>query len=361
MIALLANTDLWSKAFLDIPFQHYLQSFVVILIATAANLILKKFISAKAEKWARKRSLLSSMLTLLLKPLRLLIIIIALALVKNILALPPRVDEIVAGALLVLFGLNIAFFLTRLVDLYVEGFLAPRVEKTESKLDDTLLLVVKKSVKWFIWIISVVVVLENLDVNIASLVAGLGIGGLAVALAAQETLKNFFGSIAIFSDRPFHVGERIQVEGMDGAVESIGFRSTKIRTLDGTLVTIPNSKVADSVINNVAKRPTIKNLYNVGVTYDTSVEKLGQALEILRDVIGNHPSTENHWVYFKEFGDYSLNILVIHWCKYTAYQEFLIATEEINLEIKRRFQQQGIEFAFPSQTVYLEKVDKEIG
>ena len=93
-----------------------------------------------------------------------------------------------------MFGLNIAFFLTRLVDLYVDGFLAPKVEKTESKLDDTLLLVVKKSVKWFIWLISVVVVLENLDVNIASLVAGLGIGGLAVALAAQETLKNFFGS-----------------------------------------------------------------------------------------------------------------------------------------------------------------------
>jgi MscS family membrane protein len=360
MIAM-AQASVWKEAFLDITLQQYLASFVVIVAATALNLMLKLYLNKKAEKWSAEKSLISSMLRLLIKPLRFLIVIVALVFVKRILMLPPSLDKTISNVLLVMFGLNIAFFLTRLVDLYVDGFLAPKVEKTESKLDDTLLLVVKKSVKWFIWLISVVVVLENLDVNIASLVAGLGIGGLAVALAAQETLKNFFGSIAIFSDRPFHVGERIQIEGTDGTVESVGFRSTKIRTLDGTLVTIPNSKVADSVINNIAKRPTIKNPYNIGITYDTSSEKLEKALEILRDVIGSHPSTEKHWVYFKEFGDFSLNIFVIHWCKYTDYQEFLTATEEINLEVKRQFEKEGIQFAFPSQTLYLENVEKEMG
>jgi len=339
--------------------KQYLISFGVIVAATALNFILKKIISVKAEKWVEKRLFLSSMFKLIIKPVRFLIIIAALAIINDILPLPDKVGEFVKGTLLVLVALDVAFFLTRLVDLYVDGFIAPKVEKTESKLDDSLLIIVKKSVKWFIWIISIVLVLQNLDINVTSLVAGLGIGGLAIALAAQETLKNFLGSIAIFSDRPFHVGDRIQVEGMDGAVEAVGFRSTKIRTLDGTLVTIPNSKIADSVINNIARRPTIKNLYNIGITYDTPPEKIELALKIIRDVIGNHPSTDNYWVYFKGFGDFSLNILVIHWCKYLAYQEFLIATEEINLEIKKRFNAEGIEFAFPSQTVYLEKVRKE--
>ena len=350
---LLAITAL-KYEFFDIEIKQYLHSFLVIVIATALNLILKKVITAKAEKWLENRHFLSSMFTLLVKPVRFLIIILALAIIKDILPLAPKVVLFIKGVLFVLVALDVAYFFTKLIDLYVDGFLAPKVEKTESKLDDTLLIVIKKSVKWFIWIIAVVLVLQNLEVDVTSLIAGLGIGGLAIALAAQETLKNFLGSIAIFSDRPFHVGDRIQLEGVDGAVEGVGFRSTKIRTLDGTLVTIPNSKVADSVINNVAMRPTIKNLYNIGITYDTPPAKIKRALAIIRDVIGNHPSTDNFWVYFKEFGDFSLNILVIHWCKYLAYQEFLIATEEINLEIKKRFGAEGIGFAFPSQTIYLE-------
>ena len=352
--------SIWGEAFLDITLKQYLLSFGVILAATALNLIFKRVIRVKAEKWAEKKGLLSSVLTAVIKPMRYLIIIASIALVKDILISSEKIAHYIEGALLILVALDVAFFLTRLIDLYVDGFLAPRVQKTESKLDDTMLIIIKKSVKWFIWIISVVLVLQNLEYNISGLIAGLGIGGLAVALAAQETLKNFFGSIAIFSDRPFQVGERVQVEGMDGSVESIGFRSTKIRTLDGTLVTIPNSKVADAVINNIARRPTIKNLYNIGITYSTPPEKIELALKILREVLGNHPSTDNHWVYFKGFGDFSLDILVIHWCKYTKYQEFLIATEEINLAIKRRFSAEGIEFAFPSQTVYLKKVGKEI-
>ena len=196
--------------------------------------------------------------------------------------------------------------------------------------------------------------------NVASILAGLGIGGLAVALAAKDTLSNIFGSVAIFIDRPFVVGERVVFGEFDGTVEAIGMRSTKIRTLDGTLVSVPNSLVANSAVNNVARRTTIKNLYTIGVTYDTSYDKLEKALEILREIFKNHPSTDNYWVYFKEFGAHSLNILVIHWCKHTNYQEFLQATEEINLQIKRQFEQRAIEFAFPTQTLYLHPEGGEI-
>ncbi|MCK4402112.1 mechanosensitive ion channel family protein, partial [bacterium] len=209
-----------------------------------------------------------------------------------------------------------------------------------------------------IWIITVAVILDNMHYDIKSILVSMGIGGVAIALAAKDSIANFFGALTIFIDKPFQIGDRVQIEGYDGPVESVGLRSTKIRTLDGTLVTVPNGKVAESIINNIQKRKSIKNMYTIGVTYDTSYEKLEKALDILRNVLKNHASTVKYWVYFKEYADYSLNVLVVHWCKYTKYQEFLQATEEINLEIKKQFEENQIEFAFPTQSIYLENAEK---
>ncbi|MCD5401668.1 mechanosensitive ion channel family protein, partial [candidate division NPL-UPA2 bacterium] len=211
----------------------------------------------------------------------------------------------------VLVGIVTTYTLVKLVDLFA-AYLEPKVKATESKLDDQLLPIIRKTLKIFIVAIGAMAIMEGLDLPVTSFLAGLGIGGLAFALATKETLANIFGSIAIFADKPFRVGERIIVDGCDGPVESIGLRSTRIRTLDGTLVTIPNARMAEATINNISKRPTIKNLYTIGITYDTGYDKMKKALEILRDIFKNHPSTENYWVYFKEFGAHSLNILVIH-------------------------------------------------
>ena len=286
------------------------------------------------------------------KPLRLIIVIAGIILGLRIF----QVD--VKNLLGVLVGIVVTYTLVKLVDLFA-AYLEPKVRTTDSKLDDQLLPIIRKTLKIFIVTVGVLVILESLQIKVTGFLAGLGVGGLAFALAAKETLANMFGSIAIFADKPFRVGDRVIVEGIDGPVESIGLRSTRIRTLDGTLVTIPNARMAEATINNISKRPTIKNLYTVGVTYDTGYDKMKNALEILRGIFKNHPSTENYWVYFKEFGAHSKDILVIHWCKYTAYQQFLEATEEINLEIMRRFEEADIEFAFPTQTVYLKQEEGE--
>lgn len=140
-----------------------------------------------------------------------------------------------------------------------------------------------------------------------------------------------------------------------GPIESIGFRSTKVRTLDGTLVTIPNSKMANTCINNVQARPTIKRLYIIGITYDSGYKKMRRALEILREIHSEVEELENHWVYFKDFGAHSLDILVISWCKELRYEEYLKIQERINLETMRRFDEEGIEFAFPTQTIYVKE------
>jgi len=262
------------------------------------------------------------------------------------------VRDLVGKGLDILLAVLVIYTLVRSVDL-LESYLRPRIEKTETRLDNQLVPILRKALKVFIVAIGIVAILERLEQPVAGIIASLGLGGLAVALAAQDTLANLFGSIAILTDRPFQVGDRVEVEGHDGPVESIGLRSTRIRTLDGTLVAIPNSKMANTVINNIARRPTIKRLYNVGVTYDTGYEKMKRALEILREIHQEAPDVEKYWVYFNGFGDSSLDILVACWSRRVVYEEYLKQQEWINLEILRRFDQEGIEIAFPTQTLWL--------
>lgn len=287
------------------------------------------------------------------RPLGALLYLLATWAGVRVFVLPEPAWQVLHGLFITAITVVALYFLTKLLDVLFSIW-REHARRTETRLDDQVIPILSKVTKFFIWTVGILLILQNLGYNVTSLLAGLGIGGLAVALAAQDTLTNFFGALAILVDRPCHVGDRVQVEDVDGTVEAIGLRSTRIRTLDGTLVSIPNRMLANAKINNIAKRPTIKNMFTVGVTYDTSYEKLQEALRILRQILGEHPSTDRFWVYFKEFGPYSLNILVVHWCKHTDYEKFLQATEEINLEIKRRFEEAGIEFAFPTQTIQLE-------
>jgi len=259
----------------------------------------------------------------------------------------------------ILIGIIVTVLLLRMVDLAVQYF-KQKVEATDSRLDDQLLPILGKLTKILVLTMMTLLVLDNLGYNITSVIAGLGIGGLAVALAAQETLSNFLGSISIFADKPFAIGDRVQVDGVDGPVESVGLRSTRIRTLDGILVTVPNSKMAHATISNVTARPTIKKLFKVNLTYDTGHKKTQRALEILRETYTAEENFENNWVYFTDFGSHSLDILCIYWCKELRYEEYLKITERLNLEILRRFDEEGIEFAFPTQTIYHKKGDENL-
>ena len=195
--------------------------------------------------------------------------------------------------------------------------------------------------------------LDNLGVNIRTLLAGASIGGLALGLAAQDTVGNLFGAAAVFVDQPFKIGDSVQLNGLVGTVEEIGLRSTRIRNPDGHLITIPNKTMGNSTITNVTRRPNIKTVMNIGITYDTSAEKVKQAIEILSETYKSEPMTHDVIIGFNQFADSSLNIMVIHWWKGLDYKEYLAGLQKLNLEIKQRFDQAGIGFAFPSRTVYL--------
>ena len=182
-----------------------------------------------------------------------------------------------------------------------------------------------------------------------------------MALAAQDTLKNFFGSIMIMLDKPFTVGQRVVVGGHDGTVEEIGFRSTRVRTLTGHLVTVPNEKVATDSVENIGRRPSIRRLTNITITYDTSLDKVQKAVEIIREILENHEGMDPEFpprVYFNEFNADSLNILMVYWYFPPDYWAYLELTQRINLEIMRRFEEEGIQFAFPTTTTYLAHDDR---
>ena len=272
------------------------------------------------------------------------------------LTLPSGVQQIFRTIMAILFSLAVAWMAYALVEV-VELVLKRLAHKTPSKLDDMLVPMVRASLRLTVIVLTIVQIATILSHKpLTSVIAGLGVGGLAIGLAAQDMIKNFFGSMMIFSDRPFELGDRIVVDGFDGPVEAVGFRSTRIRTLDGHLVTIPNGELANKAIRNISKRPHIKRAFQIGVTYDTSPEKMEQAIGILHDILNDHEGMDPDFpprVFFTDFDDSAMVIQVIYWYHPADYLAYCRFNEQVHLRILAEFNRAGIEFAFPTQTVHL--------
>jgi MscS family membrane protein len=256
----------------------------------------------------------------------------------------------------ILLTIGVGYMLYWLVEVPSTWF-ARMAEKTESKLDNMLAPIVRKSLRVTVVLLVLVQIAQILsDKPITSVIAGLGIGGLAVALAAQDTIKNFFGSLVLFVDKPFELGDRIVIDGHDGPVEEVGFRSTKMRTLEGHLVTIPNGELANKTIQNIGKRPHIRRIVNITITYDTPPEKIERAIAIVKELLENHEGMHEDYpprVYLSDLNADSLNIMAIYWYHPPNYWDYMTFTERFNKEVLRRFNEEGIDFAFPTQTMYL--------
>jgi MscS family membrane protein len=256
----------------------------------------------------------------------------------------------------VLIGLAIGFTLYQLVDVVFVA-MTTYTSRTRSKMDDMLVPIVRTSLRVTVIALTVLQVAQTLtDRPLTSILAGLGVGGLAVALAAQDTIKHFFGSLVLFADHPFQVGERIVVDEVDGTIEEVGFRSTRIRTLTGHLVTMPNGDLANKTIANISKRPYIRHHVVLGITYDTPYEKVVRARDIVREILvdheGRHPDFPPR-VYFEQFAGTSLNLFVMFWYHPADFWSYMAFVDRFNLDVLSRFTAEGIDFAFPTQTLYL--------
>lgn len=258
------------------------------------------------------------------------------------------------AAKLVLFAALIWIFYAA-VDVFTQ-YLTDFSVRTNSVLDNQIVKLISQSLKVFVVIFGVLLGAQNLGIDVFSLLAGLGIGGLAVALAAKDSLANFFGSIMIMFDRPFRVGHWVLIGKNEGTVEEIGFRSTKIRTFYNSLITIPNSEIAIGTVDNMGLRTYRRIRTVVGITYDTPPEKLEAFLEGIKNIIKANPYTRKDYfhVVFNEFGSSSLDIMLYFFVKVENWSEELLQRQNIFLEIIRLAKAIGVDFAFPTQSLHIE-------
>ena len=248
----------------------------------------------------------------------------------------------------------------RVVDL-LASVLERRAENTESRFDNLLVPLVRKSLKVFVVAIGIVLVAETIGQDITALLAGLGLGGLALALAAQDTVSNLFGSLTVLTDRPFQVGDWVVVGDVEGTVEEVGFRSTRIRTFYNSLISLPNSNLIKASVDNLGDRTYRRWSTTLALTYDTPPEKIDAFCEGVRELIRRHPYTRKDYfhVYFNNFGDASLDVMLYVFFKAPDWATELRERHRLGVDILRLAADLGVEFAFPTQTVYLRNEEWE--
>jgi len=291
------------------------------------------------------------------QPASLMILTMLLQLAVPMIQLPITTAKYVVLILDILTPVYGTLAVYRLVDL-VGIYLRKRAEGTKTTLDDQLVPLVTKILKIFVVIFGGIFILSVLDVNVTALLAGLSIGGLALALAAQDTIKNLFGSLMIFIDRPFQIGDWIQASGVDGTVEEVGFRSTRIRTFANSLVSVPNGEITNMAVDNLGLR--VYRRYNavISITYDTPPDLIEKYVEGLRQIVAGHPKTRKDYyeIHINSMGAASLNILFYIFFDVPNWSEELKARHEIILETMRLAEELGVRFAFPTQTLHIEEI-----
>lgn len=237
-------------------------------------------------------------------------------------------------------------------------FIDELVSKTDNTIDDLVAPLMTKSLKVFAIVFGALLTLQNLGINVLSLLAGLGLGGLALALAAKDTAANLFGSITIILDRPFKIGDWIRIGDFEGTVEEIGFRSTRIRTFYKSLVSVPNSFIASERVDNMGMRPFRRTSATLGLTYDTSPEKMELFCEGAKKIIQASAKTVDDpvYVFFSGYGNSALEVMLYFFHDVSSWAEELEERQNIYLQLLHLARELGVSFAFPTQTLHIESL-----
>ncbi|MXV14899.1 mechanosensitive ion channel family protein [Hufsiella ginkgonis] len=253
---------------------------------------------------------------------------------------------------------SLFWILLRMID-FVAHVFSYKASLTESKSDDQIVLFLRELSKIVTVILCFFVILGSVfNLNVATIIAGLGIGGIAIALAAKESLENLLGSFTIFMDKPFVVGDLIRVEGYEGTVEKVGFRSTQIRTTDKTIVTFPNKKMIDGPLENLTLRNYRRMKFTIGLTYDTAPETIRKiAGDISEYIISRAQISDDPIITFDSFGEWSINIQVLYFIEMMDYGEYMKIKEEINYKIMEIVRSNDASFAYPTRKIIHENAD----
>ncbi len=359
-------TDMTATTLLDITLAHWLLAITTLFITVVAQRYILRLFHAIAQKiTSRTETQLDNvLLEAAERPAGILIFIIGLIISVHLLNPPAETFPVIhlADSAGRLFSIVIGvWFLWRLIEGMAVYFTA-RARQTESSLDDQLVPFIAKTLKIFLVLTAVLVVAQNMGYSVSGLIASLGIGGIAVAMAAKDTISNIFGSIMILVDRPFMVGDWIKTSEFEGVVEQVGFRSTRIRTFARTLVNVPNSTLANMVIDNIDQRSERRIKMRIGLTYDTTPAQMKAALAGIEQLLCDHPGVDQGYklVKFDEFEGSALSIFLYYFSSSKVWEEYLQVRQEVNLQIMELLESLELEFAFPTQTLHIEKGDIDV-
>ena len=352
---------LLDQTFLDITYRQYGLALLAALTALAGKRLFAWLITRMLAPLTRRTEtdLDDLLLECTRKPLELLIVVLGLFVAVQILDLPAEPTNVRGGAyallraLITVAGGWALFNMAGVFGKYLEELSA----RTESDLDDHLVPFIRKSLRVFIVILAGIMVIQNLGYSTSGLLASLGIGGMALALASKDTLANVFGSLMIIFDRPFKIGDMVTADKMEGVVEEVGFRSTKIRTRDRSLISVPNSIIANMPIDNITLSNRRRIRMTVGVTYGSTTLQLRDLTARIRSLLRQHPGIDNEGIQVSltDFGASSLDVLVQCFTITPDWHEYMNIREEICLQIMETVEELGLNFAFPSRTVYLHR------
>ncbi len=291
-----------------------------------------------------------------IRPIRISIMAWVWLLGLSTLGLPDNVFDILRVVAKSITAAGAVWALYRLVDVLGQ-YLGTKAARTQTKFDDLLVPLLTRSLKIFIGAFGLVFMAETLNLPLTSLLAGLGLGGLAFALAAKDTVENIFGSLTVLLDRPFQIGDWVTIGDVDGNVESVGIRSTRIRTFYNSLITVPNSKLISATVDNMGSRRYRRAKTMLSITYDTPPEKIEAFCEGIRELIRTHPYTRKDYfhVYFNAFATSSLDIMLYCFHEVPDWSTELRERHRLYLDIVRLAKSLQVEFAFPTQTLYMQK------
>jgi len=346
--------NILDKTFWGNTVNDYLISLIAFVIVAIILWVFKSIFLNRLKKFAKKTK--TEIDDVIIKCLQLinwpLYLAIALWVAFKFIYIAPNINKIYNYLVTIIIIYYAARIITVWINYFTNNITKKRVEEGRAT-DAGIIKLINNILKGILWIIAILILLENFGVNITTLIAGLGIGGIAIAFALQAILGDVMASFSIYFDRPFEIGDYIVIGDLSGNVKKIGIKSTKIDSLTGEEIIIPNKDLSNSRVRNYKRMQKRRISFTLGVTYDTPLAKLKMIPDIVTKIVNENEICNLDRVNFYKFGDYSLIFEVIYYVLDPDYKVYMDIQQKINFEIKESFEKEGIEFAYPTHTIFV--------
>ena len=331
-----------------------------IVLAFVFNFILKRFVRSFASFAEKTETDLDDLVSALVEKTSIvLIIIFSVYAATFFLDLTQQVGEFRKSVVVICLLVQVGFWGGGFIDYYVAKKLAGIGAGFGASITHI------KSLGFFaksvLWVVLVILTIDNLGFDPTTIIAGLGVGGIAVALALQNVLGDLIASLSIILDKPFEVGDYIVIDGMSGDVEHIGLKTTRLRSLSGEQLVLSNNDLLQSRIKNYKRMNTRRILFSLGVVYETSYDTLVRIPGLIKEIVDTEPKARFNRAHFSSYGDFALNYDIVYFVLTPSFDDYMDIQQNVNLEIFKRFSEEGIEFAYPTRKVFLESTDSASG